>query len=270
MVGRNELRSNSFASYRRINKVIIHPKHKNFDYDIAILEVIKIINNYKSNTKNIFLQLNIPLPIGHPNVSIVNLGENPVNGTNCTIAGWGHDAQNKSLNNHLNHVNVTIMNNKTCYHKYAIENITILPDIICAGDNKTDSCQGDSGGPMICNNSLSGIISSGVGCAHDNFPGLYTSVEFHRKWIEEAIKNHTKSTIGWMPPILVPSFTNPINTNQTNNGTLRPIGFYPPHVNYPPHPPHIPYPPPKRSGESNLKASIIICLLSLLLIKIKI
>lgn len=43
--------------------------------------------------------------------------------------------------------------------------------------------QGDSGGGMICNGVLTGVVSSGIGCALPLLPGLYTNVFHYRDWI---------------------------------------------------------------------------------------
>ena len=54
--------------------------------------------------------------------------------------------------------------------------------LICAGEPSHDSCQGDSGGPLMNirrengQNTYEwvGIVSFGVGCAEQGYPGAYT------------------------------------------------------------------------------------------------
>ena len=53
--------------------------------------------------------------------------------------------------------------------------------------------QYDSGGPMVCYDDedhqwlLSGIVSTGYGCARPGFPGIYTRVSRFIPWIQEVI-----------------------------------------------------------------------------------
>lgn len=65
---------------------------------------------------------------------------------------------------------------------------------ICAGGSSgEDSCQGDSGGPlmrMIDDTGyaqlqwfVEGVISWGVGCGVEGFPGVYTRVTKYANWI---------------------------------------------------------------------------------------
>ena len=52
--------------------------------------------------------------------------------------------------------------------------------MICAGETGKDSCQGDSGGPVVAgsgdNARQVGIVSWGLGCAQEGYPGVYTNV----------------------------------------------------------------------------------------------
>ena len=54
-----------------------------------------------------------------------------------------------------------------------------------------DSCQGDSGGPLICKVDghavLTGIVSRGVECALEGWPGIYGEVWYYKEWIENHI-----------------------------------------------------------------------------------
>jgi trypsin len=40
-----------------------------------------------------------------------------------------------------------------------------------------------SGGPLTCNGVLFGITSNGMGCAVENYPGIYMDVAHYRDWI---------------------------------------------------------------------------------------
>ena len=59
--------------------------------------------------------------------------------------------------------------------------------MVCAGESGKDSCQGDSGSPLffVTGNEAQqvGIVSYGVGCGRDGWPGVYSRVEHYRKWI---------------------------------------------------------------------------------------
>ena len=56
---------------------------------------------------------------------------------------------------------------------------SVIPDsVLCAGQDEggVDACQGDSGGPIMCGDQVSGIVSTGRGCALPGYPGIYTQV----------------------------------------------------------------------------------------------
>ena len=67
------------------------------------------------------------------------------------------------------------------------------------------SCKGDSGGPLTAPNdkgrtTLVGIVSGGIGCGK-GYPGWFTKVSFHTRWINCIIErsvllgnNHEKVT----------------------------------------------------------------------------
>ena len=68
------------------------------------------------------------------------------------------------------------------------------PGTLCAGHDEggRDACQGDSGGGLLLQDQQSGsftqlgIISTGIGCARRDLPGVYTRVSHYAQWIEEV------------------------------------------------------------------------------------
>jgi len=56
------------------------------------------------------------------------------------------------------------------------------------GEGK-DTCQGDSGGPMYnkVSKQLVGVVSWGIGCAAEGYPGIYADVGFYFDWIASHV-----------------------------------------------------------------------------------
>ena len=66
----------------------------------------------------------------------------------------------------------------------------IADSMICAGQRGEDSCQGDSGGPMVDSEGrLVGVVSWGIGCAQERYPGVYTEISAFIRWIIETISS---------------------------------------------------------------------------------
>ena len=65
-------------------------------------------------------------------------------------------------------------------------------DILCLKGvvEGSDSCAGDSGGPVSAragnSRELVGVVSSGVGCAYKDYPGVYVKVARYLGWIKRA------------------------------------------------------------------------------------
>ncbi|XP_044741973.1 trypsin-7-like [Chrysoperla carnea] len=102
------------------------------------------------------------------------------------ITGWGALHSGGSSPSQLQKVIVPIVSQDKCVKAYASYEVT--ERMICAGvlgEGGKDACQGDSGGPLVSNGKIHGITSWGLGCAHKNYPGVYTRVTAVRDWIRE-------------------------------------------------------------------------------------
>ncbi|CRL05275.1 CLUMA_CG018249, isoform A [Clunio marinus] len=159
--------SETEAIQRAVSAVI---RHRNFDqntynHDIALLRLRKPVSFSK----------------GIQPICLPREGIDP-SGKLGTVVGWGRTAEGGSLPGILQHVNVPVLTLEQCRGmKYRASRIT--PNMLCAGGikQKTDSCQGDSGGPLLVNNGekyeIVGIVSWGVGCGRQGYPGVYTRVQ---------------------------------------------------------------------------------------------
>ena len=102
-------------------------------------------------------------------------------GTLLTVIGWGNTSTTgqASFPDELREVVVPVVDDTTCddvYHGF----VTVETQV-CAGQKGIDSCGGDSGGPMFATTTSGaeiqvGIVSYGIGCAKNRYPGVYTEV----------------------------------------------------------------------------------------------
>ncbi|XP_021103549.1 LOW QUALITY PROTEIN: serine protease 48 [Heterocephalus glaber] len=178
-----------------VSKVVIHPKHKNSNADIALLKL-----SYRVPFTSLIL------PICLPNVT------KPLKiPASCWVTGWGQltGGKDKNYPSTLQEVEIPVINHQDCERLYNPIGIffpylepVIKEDMICAGDvqRRKDSCKGDSGGPLACHiNGVwiqIGLVSWGPECGK-SLPGVYTNVTYYQEWITATI-SRAKS---WMPPI---------------------------------------------------------------------
>ncbi|KAF0699672.1 Aste57867_9772 [Aphanomyces stellatus] len=89
--------------------------------------------------------------------------------------GWGTTSSGGSQPNVLMEVEVDALDNAKCAQ--FLSGNTVDGTMLCAGGKAgEDSCQGDSGGPLTVEQNgselLVGVVSSGLGCAEQDKPGL--------------------------------------------------------------------------------------------------
>ncbi|XP_016985295.1 trypsin alpha-3 [Drosophila rhopaloa] len=114
--------------------------------------------------------------------------EAPPSGAHAVVSGWGkRTEEDEALPALLRAVELEIVEQNTCGAQYLTKEYTITNEMLCAGylEGGKDTCNGDSGGPLAVDGVLVGIVSWGVGCGREGFPGVYTSVNSHTAWIEE-------------------------------------------------------------------------------------
>jgi secreted trypsin-like serine protease len=113
----------------------------------------------------------------------VTLAAPPAPGVEVLVAGWGVTSESGKQSLLLQEVKVPMVTGAQCKAKYD----GLTDNMICAGEAGKDSCQGDSGGPLFLDagNGIQqvGIVSYGVGCGRDGWPGVYSKVDHYRSWI---------------------------------------------------------------------------------------
>jgi len=105
--------------------------------------------------------------------------------------GWGTDKFGGESSSVLLKVSLSMLSTETCMKNINIGS-KITNNMLCAYTPGKDTCSGDSGGPLNWedNNTsqvyLVGIVSFGIGCAKDGYPGVYTKVTNYLNWIQQS------------------------------------------------------------------------------------
>ena len=112
-----------------------------------------------------------------------------------TVLGWGQTREDSMRQERrLHYATVPTVPDETCATDYARAGVKLVVDeSICAGKQGVDTCQGDSGGPMVGRDAMGrwvqvGIVSWGLGCARDGYPGVYTQISTFRTAIRQATR----------------------------------------------------------------------------------
>jgi len=133
-------------------------------------------------------------------VDLIKLNDDssvPDNGDHVTVIGWGDtDIRDdvSTLSDVLRKVQVKVISNKECGESsdnFDTYRGQISENMVCAKANLQDSCQGDSGGPLVLRRGGSevqvGVVSWGIGCASQDFPGVYARLSRGYQWIKNEV-----------------------------------------------------------------------------------
>jgi len=167
--------------------------------------------NYNpSTTDQDFMLVFLLSPVSVTNVDLVKLNKDnnyPSVDEEVTVMGWGDTNIQDSvsdLSDVLMHVDVNVISNNECDDSegyvsgyFDSYNGQITNNMLCARvvGGGEDACQGDSGGPLVVKGGSAtsnqdvqvGVVSWGVGCAHQNFPGVYSRISSAYDWIEREV-----------------------------------------------------------------------------------
>ncbi|KAF2891880.1 hypothetical protein ILUMI_14316 [Ignelater luminosus] len=162
-----------------IQKSISHPEYrkKTHDSDIALIRMARRVANTD------FIR-----PICIPTVN----SPPPATGAKLTTAGWGATELDYRSDVKLK-VQVPVVDQRSCFSRLARYGPITEKQICAGGDNGKDSCRGDSGGPLmrVIDDTgfaqfqwfVEGVVSWGVECGAQGFPGVYTRVSRYANWI---------------------------------------------------------------------------------------
>ncbi|KAF2891876.1 hypothetical protein ILUMI_14312 [Ignelater luminosus] len=117
--------------------------------------------------------------------------------TEMWLSGWGKTETQESSHIKLK-VIVHRVNRDQCGSIYRNAGTTVLPTQLCAGGEEgLDSCSGDSGGPIMVQSGTGpwqaeGIVSYGMGCGLEGWPGIYTNIPEYLPWIKRKMNQYLR------------------------------------------------------------------------------
>ncbi|XP_055703761.1 transmembrane protease serine 9-like isoform X2 [Phlebotomus papatasi] len=125
----------------------------------------------------------------------IAMDDETFDGTQAMVSGWGWTHENQSIGQRadtLQKASVEVWTNAQCQASFRAheKSIGITENQLCAGKmgGGVDACWADSGGPLVsAEGLLIGIVSTGIGCARPELPGIYTRVTKYAKWIQQVI-----------------------------------------------------------------------------------
>jgi Trypsin len=173
LAGVEDLRNESAGDRQAISTVSVQPSYDSgtLKHDAAVLTLAS------------------PLTLTAKEQPVVLLGPSDpmlTTGEPLFVTGWGDTTGHRTYPFDLRGVSVNDVADDECHDDYAMYGDDYMDPAtqLCAAAPGKDSCKGDSGGPLVRQNGqatpaddrLVGIVSQGIGCALQSFPGIYTEI----------------------------------------------------------------------------------------------
>jgi trypsin len=170
-----------------IKSRLIHPSYNKTSNDADFMLVF-LDNAYTAN-----------------NVELITLNSDstfPRVGQEVTVSGWGiTDTFDFTANDYLLSVFLNTISDEECaasegydsFGEYESYHDNITQYTLCAKGTGKDACRGDSGGPLVVKGGnggadvLVGVVSQGIECALEDFPGIYSRVSTVYDWIQDEV-----------------------------------------------------------------------------------
>ena len=197
----------------RVRNILVHPGWypSTFENDVALLRLKDPLRYSERIT-----------PINLPSVEITDF--------TGVVSGWGNmSTSGSSFPQQLQAASVAFVSDISCAEVYGASFDS--DSMLCAGDVDFlfDSCDGDSGGPLQVlidgEWTLAGIVSWGIGCAIDPYPGVYTRVYSFESWIRA-----TTGILGLFDETKVPLISGDAVLGQTLTAGFGPAAYWSPEV----------------------------------------
>jgi len=176
-IGKSRNGFNSNGLTRIITTRNVHPNYvsSSIDYDYMVMK------------------LNEPVDTSlYPPIGLNRESNVPYDNEILTVIGFGTLSAGGSTPSQLKQVNVSYIPTEECNTYNGYDGDVKDATMFCAGTNTggKDSCQGDSGGPIFTNREpieQVGIVSWGIGCAQQLYPGVYSRISGEYDWIKEQV-----------------------------------------------------------------------------------
>lgn len=171
---------------RNVSSIVQHPQYRGSQNDIALVQ----------------LQTPVQLTDAVRPICLPPAGAEH-DGKDVEMAGWGQLEFLGDTPDVLQEVPLRVSDVTDCEraHRRVPQFSTKFPGgfqgtKICAlsrDGQPRDACPGDSGGPLMAASpdgtyQLIGIVSTGVGCGNQEFPGIYTKVSAYIDWIQANLR----------------------------------------------------------------------------------